>query len=631
MMSSIQTLRQHLEIFQQTFSNALTPSSPRLQQPPHLLSELRPHQKALTAKMSFLESKLRSGLTIDNEVLFSNHGFLGDSTGTGRTMSVLSHISNKAINTLHELIEPQTPPVTLHHSSSPACFSLSNKQHAIEHTFDNLIVVSHTLFRQWQDTILNNTSLNAYFIKTVRNLDTDDLVELLRRNHLTLISNSLLHSLLNNLEARNVKPLWRRVFFDEADTIKIQSSCKQVPSLFTWFIAGNYQNILFSNECYHSYITRQLPREFIDSLSPDLRDSIVENIRAHPTTVFFRTTSHSYFINYIKNSHPLRGHLVIKCTSEFLQESIQFPELRREVIRCLTPSRQALVENALPEPVVQILHAGDISGALVALGVSTHTPITLVDAVTNYAKEQLSNNRALLEQVLLEGMPESDSTIEKLKEVIQKMEDEIINIQNRLGNVSTDDCAICFENPENRCITPCCSRSFCASCILEWMTRVPSCPLCRKTFHPNQLITIGDECNIVERQPIEQTPRLLKKHEALIKIFRENPTGRFIVFSRYDNPFGHLSSRVMRDYNIAFLQGNKDAIANILSDFNEGFVNVLFINSNSSIAGLNIPTASHIIFWHRMSEESQKNVLGTAYCVGRQTPLHCISLLHERE
>lgn len=630
MISSVQVLCRHLEVFQQTFSNALSSSSIKQEQPRHIHVNLRPHQQAIVRRMCELEENLLKGFPINKEILFSNHAYLGDPSGTGRAISVLSYISSKAGETLHTIIHPNDSRIlNLNKYSSPSCFSLSEVKHPQEYTFDNLIVVSHTLYRQWQDTIQNNSSLTAHYIKTIRGLDDDNLVELLRGTHLTLISNSLLQSLLNNLEARNVKPLWKRVFFDEADTIKISSSCKEVPALFTWFISGTYQNMLFSNECYHSYMMRQLPHEFIERLSEPVQEYIQEQIQSHPNAVAFRTMSHNYFIKFTKNVHPLRGHLVVKCLPEFLQQSIEFPELRRETIRCFTPSRQALIENAIPEPVSQILHAGDISGALVALGVSTHTPITLVDAVTNYAREQNANNKALLEEILREGLPEEDSAVQKLKGDIQRLDEEILTIERRLSTVSTDDCAICFEKPEQRCVTPCCSRSFCGSCILEWMTRVPSCPLCRKSFHPTQLVTIGDECNI--REQVEVPQRLPKKHEALVRLFRENPDGKFIIFSRFENPFGLLSSRVIRNYNVAFLSGNKDAIANMLSDFNEGHINVLFINSSSSIAGLNIPGATHIILWHKMSEDLQKNIIGTAYCVGRRDPLHCVSLLHERE
>ena len=84
-------------------------------------------------------------------------------------------------------------------------------------------------------------------------------------------------------------------------------------------------------------------------------------------------------------------------------------------------------------------------------------------------------------------------------------------------------------------------------------------------------------------------------------------------------------------YNISFLQGNKDAIANTLADFENGYINILFINNSSYIAGLNIPSATHIVLWHKMQEDIEKNIIGTAYCLGRQAPLSCVTLLHERE
>lgn len=629
MISGIPTLRQHLEIFQQTFSNALTGESPQSQQPNHIHTLLRPHQRACVSRMDILENKLKYGYPIENQIFFSSYGFLSDPDGVGKTLTVLSHISHKSNERMNTLTNPTTlpNPLHLHPSSTSSCFSLAEVKP--ETLYDNLIVVSHTVFRQWQDTILNSTNLNAFFIKTVKNLDDDSLLNNLRTSHCTLISNTLLPYFLTNLEARNHRPIWRRVFFDDADTIKIPSSCKQIPALFTWFITGHFENVMFSNQCYHSYLTRQLPEDFINTLCPELQQQVRNSVTNHPNTTFFRTNSHGYFLQFIKNIHPLRGNLVIRSSPDFIQESIQFPELRRQTIRCLTPERYRLVENVLPESVAEILHAGDISGALVALGVTTHTPLTLVEAVTQYKRKELENNKALLEEVLQEGMSETEEALIKLREEIRKQEEDLLNLEIRLTNVSKDSCAICFDNPENTCITPCCSRSFCASCILEWMTRVPSCPLCRKSFHANELLQIGSECKIIERGAKQEG--LLKKHQEFVKLFQENPNGRFIVYSKYDNPFISIRPRHYREMNMNMLSGNKDQIANTLSDFENGYVKVLFINSRSSSAGINIPSATHIIFWHKMSEEEEKNIISRAYCLGRTQPLQSITLLHERE
>jgi hypothetical protein len=629
MISVIPTLRQHLEIFQQTFSNALTNESSQAQQPNHILTPLRPHQKACVARMDFLENKLKYGYPIQNQILFSGYGFLSDPDGVGKTLTALSYISQKTNQQLATITNPTAlpNPLLLHPSSSSACFSLAEIKPEI--VYENLIVVSHTVFRQWQDTITNSTNLHPFFIKTIKNLDDDSLLDHLQASHLTLISNTLLPAFLTNLEARNHKPIWKRVFFDDADTIKIPSSCKQVPALFTWFITSHFENILFSNQCYHSYITRQLSDDFISTLCPELQQQVRQSIANHPNTTFFRCNSHSYFQSFIKNTHPLRGNLVVRCFPDFLQESIQFPELRRLTLRCRTPARHRLVENALPAPVAEILHAGDISGALVALGVSTHTPLTLVEAVTQYKRKELENNKALLEEVLQEGISDTDEAVVKLCRDIQKQEEEIVSIQTRLANVSKESCAICFDSPESTCITPCCSRSFCTSCILEWMSRVASCPLCRTSFHPNELLHLGNECRIIEREPREEA--LLKKHEQFVKLFNETPNGKFIVYSKYDNPFISIPSRYFRNMNMTFLSGNKDQIANILSDFERGYIKVLFVNPRTSIAGINIPSATHILFWHKIVEEDEKNIISRAYCLGRTQPLHCITLLNERE
>ncbi len=158
--------------------------------------------------------------------------------------------------------------------------------------------------------------------------------------------------------------------------------------------------------------------------------------------------------------------------------------------------------------------------------------------------------------------------------------------------------------------------------------RVPSCPLCRVVFNPNTLIRLGDTCEI---KHVEQVPQLPKKIDSLLRILRENPQGKFVLFSRYDNTFHTLYNTLLDTVPMSILQGNKDVIANMLEDFNSGILRLLMINSKQAAAGLGITGATHIVFMHKLDFEEEKQILSRAYRLGRTEPLHCISLLHERE
>ena len=346
-------------MFQQTFSNALNDSSPYAPQPPHINVPLRIHQLAALEDMRTKEIAFQRGYEIPNtsEILFSKFAFLGDRVGVGKTLMALGHVSQMA---LHPLTPAANHPLSnLNPESTSACFSIL-PQDSPRNLYDTLIVVPHTIYKQWQDTITNQTSLKANFVKTHRDIDKDTFYTTLASSHLTLIRNSLLSNFMNSLTTRS--PVWRRIFYDEADTIKIVSSCARPQAYMTWYISANYTNLLLANHHYHSYILRQLPETFVNTLAVELQTIIKHNTDNHPTVTFFRTNSYPFFSDYLNTKHPLRGYLVICSTDEFLNTSIQLPVLNQQIIRCQPPF--ALSAGLWPPQAEAMIHAGDISGAL---------------------------------------------------------------------------------------------------------------------------------------------------------------------------------------------------------------------------------------------------------------------------
>jgi superfamily II DNA/RNA helicase len=158
------------------------------------------------------------------------------------------------------------------------------------------------------------------------------------------------------------------------------------------------------------------------------------------------------------------------------------------------------------------------------------------------------------------------------------------------------------------------------------MQRTPACPLFRTKFHPSQLCAIG-----VSELRVDVKSRLPKKIDALLKIINENPDGKFLIFSRYENPLYTLRENLETSHRVGSLQGNKDVIAHMLDDFSAGRTKILLLNSRNAAAGINIPMATHVILLHKMVQEEEKQILGRAYRMGRTEPLHFIKLLHERE
>lgn len=628
-MHSVHSLRNHLEMFHQAFSNALTEDSTIAQQPPHIKTNLKIHQLAAINSMREKEIAFRTGYKVPGteETLFSQYAFLGDRVGVGKTFMVLGHISQMARVPLTEV--HASPLSNLHPNSTSACFSILPEKTTVN-LYDSLVVVPHTIYRQWQDTIKTHTTLKVLYLKTTKDLQKDTLITNLQGVHLTLISNTLLHSLMNSLETHNViEPKWRRVFYDEADTISIKNTTITPSAMMTWYVTASYTNMLLSNQYYHSYVIRQLPQSFINNLHRNIRDSLEAQILAHPSIAMFRTQSHTFFKERIQSIHPLRGHLVIINSDTFLDSSVTLPALNSQIIRCETPITQQLVESAISPEIQNMLHAGDIQGALQGLGISSHTPITIVEAVTAYKKKELERLERLLafkaqEEYATEQAKETALTALQVK--IDATKQQIHVIKTRIEEASKDGCSICFDAADGPVLTPCCSKIFCANCILSWMQRTPACPLCRTQFHPSQLCAIGQSPS-----GLDTKLRLPKKLDALLNIINSTPSGKFLIFSRYENPLQMLQESLETTHRVGTLQGNKDVIANMLDEFNKGNIKILLLNSRNAAAGINIPMATHVILLHKMIQEEEKQILGRAYRMGRIEPLNFIKILHERE
>ena len=185
-------------MFDQAFSNALTDTSPIAEQPPHMKTPLKLHQLTAIQAMREKEIGLRAGfhIPLTDQTIFSQYAFLGDRVGVGKTFMVLGHISQMA----REPLRPPNPMSNLHPQSTAACFSIM-PQKLSPNLYDSLVIVPHTIYRQWQDTITKHTNLKVLFLKTQKDLDKDSFISSLQGSHLTLISNTLLPIFMNSLAA----------------------------------------------------------------------------------------------------------------------------------------------------------------------------------------------------------------------------------------------------------------------------------------------------------------------------------------------------------------------------------------------------------------------------------------------
>lgn len=614
---------------------SLRSGSSTVEQPVDIKVPLRNHQKAALYEMEKREFELSKGMDLSGAKVFSRFGFLGDSVGVGKSLMVLGHIARlKYTPTI-----PSIPMLDSHSTSQMYCLH--------EHSFSNalkdigcLIVVPHTLYRQWQTYIKEQTTLKFLGIQTKKILDEEGIATKIQEAEIVLVSNTLYGNLQQIVKASSF--LWKRVFYDEADTLHIPSTRIPPESRFSWLISASWANLLFPNQSI--YITATMLNEIItrpgNNIQPELRDILRNALTnsAHGVYSYIRhyMVSCSFFREFVHSNSQLRGRLVLRCAEEFVKESITLPPITIRNITCRPSVLQQVVSHAIPNNVRSLLHAGDIQSALEHLGVKAEEPMSLVKAVSENRMKELDRLKKTYDfKASLEyATPQAkENALKSLKEKMTSLEEQLKQLKERIENYKEEMCPICFDEPQNPTLTPCCSRIFCGGCILTSLTRQPSCPLCRANIHAGGLRNLAT-APLAKNELIDPTagPQPLKKTEQLLELLQQKPDGKFLVFSRYDNPFLQITSE-LEGLNISVKQvkGNKDVIAATLKSFEAGKTKVLLLNSLEAGAGMNITAASDVILLHAMNHEEEKQILGRAYRMGRKDPLSVVRLLHPDE
>jgi len=617
------------------YTNSLTTDSPRVDVAVDSLKvNLRSHQQAVLAAMENKEQQLLKGLDCSGEILYSSYGILGDSVGVGKSLMVMGHIARL------KTIPPLESSYSMGRNSTDKVFSLKHNYFTDLSEANCLVIVPHTLFRQWADYIKKQSNLKGLLLDKKNSLKTDTFLQDVMASDVVLVSNTLYKEF--SVWQRDNDIRWKRVFVDEADTIHMVNGYPKPNARFTWFITASWMNILFSNETLYIHKTSLHTNVFGDNapysfLKPHF-DEMYRSTRPYDY-IRYNMTSYNFFRDLVNHDHILRGNLVIRCNDTFIQESISLPPLTRINILCRIPITQRIVSQAITADIQQLLHGGDVTGAIQALGVKAEDTTSLIDAVTKNLQKELIRLKATYEfKAALEyATPQSKETaLSSLATKMKEKEEAIKNIQERIDGFKDEMCPICYDDPAEPIITPCCSRIFCGKCILLCYTRNPTCALCRTPFQLKDLTKVvsnKEETAIVDSNTGTNPEDMLeKKPETLMRLFRDNPEGRFLVFSRYDNPFTAMETAIEGvGVNVKQLKGNKDAIASTLRAFQSGDIRCLLLNSHYAGSGLNITAATHVVLLHAMTHEEEKQILGRAYRMGRTGPLQFIRLLHSDE
>jgi SNF2 family DNA or RNA helicase len=558
---------------------------------PNINIELKQHQKEMLYSMENLEHRK---LKFDkNTELETGFGVCGNCTGSGKSYIIIALIIN------NPLLESQTKIVKqfgnmLHLRSK---YSYTRKS--------NLIIAPHQCVNQWDAYMTNVSELKHFVIARRSHVQKHKLLK--DDPDVIIISSTMYNAFFS--EQENSSSNWSRVIYDEADSINI-SNVYQASSNFVWFVSSSLQNLLFPSGQYFTFFNKNcVSRKFIEGIKH---------------TGFIR----EIFRNLEKSSaNPLLPHIILKHNDDSIKHSFQLQQPIYQIIKCKSPIYVTLLHDIVSSDVLQALNAGDIHTAIEKLGCDVNTEENIIEIITRVFQIKLQNVESQIEYTQSLVVQRTVDQIQKEKkiETLKKEKDVIVekinNVKTRIAQYKNEACPICIDTITKPTVTNCCNNVFCFECIVRSYKATKKCPMCRDC--DKGFVVIGES---------HQHATLPTKLDALFELYNQNPEGKFLIFSAYEESFRNVSNMLI-DKSISHCQlmGTIPRINKILNSYTEGKTSMLMLNSTHYGTGLNLQMTTDLIFYHKMNPDMEKQVIGRAQRPGRTDPLKIHYLYQENE
>jgi len=558
-----------------------------------------------------------------------NISILGNDPGSGKTLTMLGLISHD-----QELFQQFVPKYTYaedtkfyynkfkENTYSDSSITIQRKYYD-KYINCNLIIVPHGgVFRQWKKTILEQTKFKSKFIET-----SNDLYNIISDFSSSLSSEEIIQKLSNVLDK------------SETEILLISSSfyCK-FADVYKLVEKYNYNGrLLQEGICWHRVIIDEA-----DSIRcPDMR--IIRYRFAWFVTATWKSLStprNNGFIKNIFKNYPkaLIHKLAIQKNEEYYEELFSNVVRHEYIYDCLAPiSYISNISNIISSNVLEMINANNLNGAIRELGGKIGSGEEISDLLTrnikrriqrlDYDRRYIVNNNFMSPEI-------KEQRLVKIDEEIVRLNSQLNSIKNRVTNADNEDCVIC-QCPYVEPICLDCSHIFCGKCILQWIRtkRRAPCPFCKKIINVKTMSKISNTQSFKNKV----IDKKIGKNETILQIIHKFPKGKFIIFSNHYESFESFERFLKNHRNIykrcKRLCGNPNTVSNILRNFENGSIDIILLNSQHNGAGIDLPTATHVILYHKLRNDLEKQVIGRALRIGRPKtlPLHIHKLCYPNE
>lgn len=668
----------------------LDENDPRVPQE-HVLSasrgrmKLKPHQLTLLHRCLKLE---RERIPVPNTVnttgsgesyIRSRMGVLGDHTGSGKSFVALSLLMMP--------LENREPTVKSFGDGKVMLYRTPDSSRILRTA---MIVFPHSITRQWDAYVRDNTCLRHVVVSRSCHMDTLQWDRLGELYDVLLVSNTFYVKAVDRLDA--LRYSLSRVVYDEIDSLNFPPGNRYADAQFYWFITASYKNFI---NPYSDALTA----------SPATSLTSAQQVPRFVRYNFARSLFHSLFGE--RSSMQCMSVLIAKNRDSYVHQSMLLPPLEYAYVRCRTPPSISVLQGVVADSVLECLNACDDAAAALLLDSNRGTEESVIKRMVHTYERSLASYRSRLDCVpRIEYTTESErqSEQDRLERSCTEMQHKISCISERIQGSGV--CNVCYEDLSGigpdaqvllKTISPCCSNAFCFPCISKWLHLRDNCPVCKHCLKQEDLMLINPDAQCASVQdssscsgtglgarsglnhaltPGDNLVPLFRhiqggawnnsnssrvyvpgcapcnhKHANLRSILRfllknntntsgqythnadHDPSRKVMVFSSHESVFARVE-HILTEEGIcaAYLRGNTSTVANVLRRYKEGhMLNVLLANTSNYGCGINLENTTDIVMFHKTDSERERQVIGRGNRMGRTSPLRVWYLLHDNE
>jgi SNF2 family DNA or RNA helicase len=541
--------------------------------------KLKPHQEALLYKV----------LDIDEKVSYTNFpfGIMSDKPGSGKTYVVLAMIY--------------------------FAIKFLNSKGA------NIIVVPHNIYTQW------NTSIKKFLgeLLTYKILTEYQDINSLYTNPNLLYNYDiiLITSLYYDTFASTIKSLKlqvRRVFFDEADTIK-NLLAHSIPCGMTWFVSASIKTV-FNNKT---------------------------------NTVTIGT--YKIHLNQLLNNE-------CHCSPEFIDANIVLPKPNYEYFKCKDFYLDNILTNILTKDQLAFINGHDYSNIKNQCGNATiketkqivekifitntkkihelTEQITAIDKKIKYIHNQQEKNKYLEDkEKLINEKNQCYNITEKIKYLTIQLH-LCINCFKKLksnNNVNKTTFKIDYYETEckllicNECYTLNNEKEISLNETIKVEDIKMKCLTCNTNHLNKSLQYHTEDCSFNKESETENLNKI-KIINKLLELIN-NKKSKIIIYSQFKGVNNNIKTIINNNNEYLELDGgNIKDLDDILDKFkNNPEKKILLIDNTTFGVGLNIEYTTDIIFFNYIEPKIKEQLIGRAQRLGRTSKLNIYDLLYANE